>query len=210
MTIQMKKRDFLKTLSMAGLALPLLPEGMAEILARHENSSPAALAGDDAFWAGIRAAYDLKPDYVNLENGFYCLMPKTTLESYIQDVRSMNREGSYYMRTKLEDDKVRIRQAMAAFLDCPVDEVVITRNATESIDTVIAGMDWKSGDEAVMAEQDYGAMLDMFKQQSRRYGTVNKIISIPNHPKEDEEIVALYEGCFTPKTRLLLVSHMIN
>ncbi|HLC84131.1 MAG TPA: aminotransferase class V-fold PLP-dependent enzyme, partial [Bacteroidia bacterium] len=59
-------------------------------------------------------------------------------------------------------------------------------------------------------EQDYGSMLDMFRQQSKRYGIVNKIISIPLHPKTDEEIVALYENAITVKTKLLMVCHMIN
>jgi O-acetylhomoserine/O-acetylserine sulfhydrylase-like pyridoxal-dependent enzyme len=35
---------------------------------------------------------------------------------------------------------------------------------------VIGGLDWNAGDEAVMAEQDYGAMLNMFKQVAKRYG----------------------------------------
>jgi selenocysteine lyase/cysteine desulfurase len=53
-------------------------------------------------------------------------------------------------------------------------------------------------------------MLDMFKLQARRHGMVNKIVSIPNHPKSDEEIVEIYEKAITPKTRLLMVCHMIN
>jgi selenocysteine lyase/cysteine desulfurase len=75
---------------------------------------------------------------------------------------------------------------------------------------IIGGQDWKAGDEAVMAEQDYGSMLDMFTQISKRYGVVNKIISVPNHPSSDEEIVKLYENAITPKTKLLMVCHMIN
>ena len=93
---------------------------------------------------------------------------------------------------------------------CKDDELIITRNTTESLDMVIAGQNWQQGDEAVMAEQDYGAMLDMFKQISKRYGTVNKIISVPNHPKSDEEIVELYSNAITPKTKLLMVCHVIN
>jgi selenocysteine lyase/cysteine desulfurase len=95
-------------------------------------------------------------------------------------------------------------------LGCSAEELIITRNTTESLDTIIAGIDWKAGDEAVMAEQDYGAMLDMFKLQARRYGIVNRVVSIPNHPKSDEEIVALYEKALTPKTRLLMICHMVN
>ena len=51
---------------------------------------------------------------------------------------------------------------------------------------------------------------EMFEQISDRYGVVNKIISVPNHPKNDEEIVSLYESQITSKTKLIMVCHMIN
>jgi selenocysteine lyase/cysteine desulfurase len=39
---------------------------------------------------------------------------------------------------------------------------------------------------------------------------VNKIISLPNDPKSDEEIVELYARAITPKTKLLMICHMVN
>ena len=50
----------------------------------------------------------------------------------------------------------------------------------------------------------------MFKLIARRYGVVNKIVSVPNNPKSDDEIVDLYASAITEKTRLLMVCHMIN
>jgi selenocysteine lyase/cysteine desulfurase len=90
------------------------------------------------------------------------------------------------------------------------EELIITRNTTESLDTVINGFDWQPGDEAVMAEQDYGAMLDMFKLQARRRGIVNRVVSLPLDPRSDDEIVQLYSNAITPRTRLLMVGHMVN
>jgi selenocysteine lyase/cysteine desulfurase len=75
---------------------------------------------------------------------------------------------------------------------------------------IIGGIHWNAGDEAVMAEQDYGSMLNMFKLMEKKHGIVNKIISVPNHPTSDEEIVDLYARAITSKTRLLMVGHMIN
>ena len=60
-----------------------------------------------------------------------------------------------------------VREKLAQLVGCETGELIITRNTTESMDTVICGIDWKAGEEAVMAEQDYGAMLDMFKQQAK-------------------------------------------
>lgn len=164
----------------------------------------------DDFWVQIRNDYKLKPEYINLENGYFSMMAQPVLEKYLADVRMINTEASYYMRTVQFEKKQKVCDRLAELLGCNSDELIITRNTTESLDTVISGIDWKAGDEAIMAEQDYGSMLDMFKQQNKRYGLVQKIISIPLHPKSDEEIVALYENAITPKTRLIMICHMIN
>jgi selenocysteine lyase/cysteine desulfurase len=75
---------------------------------------------------------------------------------------------------------------------------------------IIGGLDWKPGDEAIMALQDYGAMLDMFEQVKNRYGVVKVMVSVPNHPKNDQEIIDLYKNAITPNTKVILVSHMVN
>jgi selenocysteine lyase/cysteine desulfurase len=202
----MNKRDFLRTVGGASFTIAFgerLPAQVAGV--PHD-----VLAEDEAFWAALRGKFRLKPDYINLENGFYCLQPQEVLEAFIGKVREINYEASYYMRTRQADDKLGVRKRLAGLAGCSPEEVIITRNTTESLDTVISGFDWKAGDEAVMAEQDYGAMLDQFKLQARRYGMVNRIVSLPNHPESDDEIVQLYESAITPKTRLLMVPHMVN
>jgi selenocysteine lyase/cysteine desulfurase len=93
---------------------------------------------------------------------------------------------------------------------CSPEELIITRNTTESLDTVISGFDWKPGDEAIMAAQDYGAMLDQFKLMGRRHGLVNKVLQLPVDPQSDDEIVQLYASAITPRTRLLMISHLVN
>jgi selenocysteine lyase/cysteine desulfurase len=206
----MQKRQFIKDLVLTGIAMPLGLGGMAKAFANHEAKSPLALAEDNAFWEQIRQQYILKPDYINLENGYYNFLPKPILNKYIEHIKEINYQGSYYMRTVQFDNKKKMAAQLAAFTGCPAEELILTRNTTESLDMIIGGFPWKEGDEAVMAEQDYGAMLEMFKQVAKRHGVVNKIISVPNHPKSDEEIVQLYANAITPKTRLLMVCHMIN
>jgi len=178
--------------------------------AQYAELPPRALAEDEPFWALIREKYRLKPDYINLENGYFSMQSQPVLEAFIGRVREINYEASYYMRTRQFDDKLAARKQLATMAGCSPEELIITRNTTESLDTVIAGVDWKAGDEAVMAAQDYGAMLDMFKLQAKRYGIVNRIVSLPIDPQSDDEIVQLYENAITPKTRLLLVCHMVN
>jgi selenocysteine lyase/cysteine desulfurase len=200
------KRDFVRTLGGASLGMMFGPE----VLARLASASPAALAEDEPFWASVRAKFKLTPDYINLENGYYCFQPEEVLEAFIGNVRMINVEASHYMRTRQFDDKLRARTKLAALAGCSPDELIITRNTTESLDTGIAGFDWKPGDEAVMANQDYGAMLDMFRLQAKRRGMVNRFVDIPMDPKSDDEVVKVYADALTSRTRLLMIPHLVN
>ena len=202
----MNKREFLRTAGGASLAMMFGPD----LLARLAAATPAALASDEPFWADMRAKFKLTPAYINLENGYYCFQPEEVLEQFIGNVREVNVEASHYMRTRQVDDDLHTRTALAALAGCPVEELIVTRNTTESLDTIIGGFDWKPGDEAVMANQDYGAMLDMFKLQARRCGLRNIMVDVPMDPRSDAEVVQVYANALTPKTRLLMIGHMVN
>lgn len=209
-TLPMDKRTFIRNAALMGLGSITSLSAFSRWIDRVADIPAKELAGDDAFWLNMRKAYRLNPEYINLENGYYNIMPKAILEKYISHLREVNYQGAYYMRTVQYENKKKAAQKLASLMGCTSDELIITRNTTESLDMVIGGIDWKPGDEAVMAEQDYGAMLDMFRQVSKRYGSVNKFISIPLHPISDDEIVELYANAITPRTRLLMVCHMIN
>jgi selenocysteine lyase/cysteine desulfurase len=204
----MDKRTFLTRLGQVAAITPFLP--YSAYANEVETGKSYEVVGDDDFWKRIREDYALKPDYINLENGYYNIAPQPTIDKFIEHVKTVNYEGSYYMRTVQWDNKKRIAARLAQLVGCSEEELIITRNTTESLDMIIGGFPWEAGDEAIFAEQDYGAMREHFKQIAKRHGVVNKIISIPNHPASDEEIVALYEEQITPKTKLIMVCHMIN
>jgi selenocysteine lyase/cysteine desulfurase len=206
----MDKRTFLKNAGLLSFGSVVGIDDLAKLIDSVSSLSPSALAKDENFWAKIRGEYLLKPDYINLENGYYCFLPQVILENFIRHIRDVNFQGSNYMRTVQFDNKKIMAAKLAALAGCSGEELIITRNATESLDMIIGGLDWKPGDEAVMAEQDYGSMLDMFKQIAKRYSVVNRIVSVPNIPQSDDEIVNLYAAAITEKTKLLMVCHMIN
>jgi selenocysteine lyase/cysteine desulfurase len=206
----MDKRTFLKTSSLLGIGSIAGFKGLEDLIKSVANVPAEKLASDEAFWLDVRKGYKLRSEYINLENGYYCIQPQETLNAYFEHIREVNMQGAYYMRTVQYENKNRVAGKLADLAGCTKEELIITRNTTESLDLIISGMDWKKGDEAVMADQDYGAMLDMFTQVSKRYGMTNKVISIPNHPKSDEEIVDLYAKAITPNTKLVMICHMIN
>jgi len=206
----MKKRDFIKTLSKAALVSPLYASILTSCLEEVKEIPAKDLAINEDFWLKVRSDYKLKPDYINLESGYYNIIPTPTLDALIEHIKMVNYEGSYYMRTVQWDNKELMSDKLGQVIGSSAKNVIITRNTTESLDMVIKGLDWQQGDEAVYADQDYGAMKVMFEQIAKRFGVVNKVVSVPNHPKSDDEIVQLYANAITNKTKLLMVCHMIN
>ncbi len=203
----MNKREFIQKFGLVGLATYALPGDI--IYDKNKFNLPPFKTEDD-LWKTVRGHYSLKPDYINLENGYYNIIPNPTLNKYIEHIKTINFEGSYYMRNSLEDDNLKLRKRISNWLSCDKKNIIITRNTTESLDLIIGGYPWQKGDEAIYAQQDYGSMKLMFEQVSKRFNINTKVISIPNHPSSDEEIVRLYENQITKKTKLLMVCHMIN
>ncbi|HEX6976473.1 MAG TPA: aminotransferase class V-fold PLP-dependent enzyme, partial [Vicinamibacterales bacterium] len=207
------RRNFLRTAS-AAAAVPMLgPKALDSLERRLE-----AYAGLDArdavqqedFWAEIRRMYPVPSDYVNLENGYSSPQPAPTYAAFQEYEKTVNNGLSFYMRRRMTDDRAAVKQALATLAGVTPEEIVITRNTTESLGTVIHGLDHQPGDEAVMCDQDYGSMLQQFRQEAKRRGLKCVEISIPLVPRDDQEIVDVYANAITARTKVLLLSHMVN
>ena len=99
---------------------------------------------------------------------------------------------------------------MGRFFDCDPEEIALTRNASESLQICQNGIDLNPGDEVLTTTQDYGRMINTFKQRECRDGIIMKQFKIPIPAENDNEIVKLFEKNITPKTKMILMCHMIN
>jgi selenocysteine lyase/cysteine desulfurase len=207
------RRAFIRTATASAVA-PVLGPAVLDALERRlepfGRPAPLAAATDEEFWSEIRKVFPVPAGYINLENGYSSPQPAPTFDAFERHQAAINGGLSFYMRRTKAGDLEAVKKQLADLAGCPVDELVITRNTTESLGTVIHGIDLAPGDEAVMCNQDYGSMLEQFRQQSRRRALKCVEIDLPLHPASDEEIVETYARALTPRTRLLLVSHMVN
>lgn len=211
------RRTFLKRMGGLSAGLIVLPWKDDERLRairgaarRIDHLPPEVAARDEDFWYQVQRAYRQSPHFINLENGYFSPQPLEGLEAQQANIRMINEIPSYYMRRRQFEEKEGVKQQLAKLAGCSPEELVITRNTTESLDTIIAGIDFEAGDEAVMCDQDYGSMLEAFDQQARRRGLKNVLIDLPLHPRSDAELVERYERAITPKTKIMLVTQLIN
>src|ERR1044072_1740283 len=167
-------------------------------------------ARDEEFWFNIQQAFSVTRGIVNLNNGGVSPSPRIVTEALVRYIWQQEDATAYTMWQILEPQAETIRTGLADLFGCDREEVAITRNVSDSLEALLFGFDLKPGDEVLTTTQDYPRMLTTLRQRERRDRIVLKLVKIPVPPKDPSEITAAYEAGFTSRTRLVLVSHMIN
>jgi selenocysteine lyase/cysteine desulfurase len=212
----MHRRAFLEKLTRATTGAALATSFLASTrrataaLAERPGIAPDVLAADEPFWRDLTRDWAPTPEFINLEYGYFHAAPLPVLEVELRAAREINRRNSYYKRVQMRDDQEAARTALARVAGTSPEEIALVRNATEALNTVILGVDLAPGDEIIYSDQDYGSMVEALEQKAARHGVVLRQIALPLHPSSDEDVVAAYAAGFTPRTRLVLVTHMIN
>lgn len=211
------RRNFVKQLGlMAGAfsAESLFNHAHAAAFA-HQNSikqniAPKDLAADEDYWSIIQQSYTTSPSLINLNNGGVSPSPRIVQEA-LERFNKMTNEGpSYYMWRILDQGREPLRYKLAALAGADPEEIAINRNATEALNTIIFGLNLKSGDEVIGTKQDYPNMINAWKQRAEREGIVYKQISFQFPIENEDEIVAGFEKAITSKTKIIHITHIIN
>ena len=180
----------------------------------HQLASPFSLGdkGQDIDWEDFaKNNYNISSDFVNLEGGYFGVQPNVVLSAYKSNIDKVNQYSSAYMRREFyQRDYVNIKNTLAEFSGVSREELLITRNATEALNILIQGLAFKKGDEVILQHHDYPSMIDTFKMLEARQGIKLKFLKVPLVPKNQEELLELYRGAITKKTRCILVTHLTH
>lgn len=201
------------------LASGLLAAGLPG-LAAARNPLPVTDAGDffsggapddERYWKKIaRKYYQVSGDYINLENGYFGVQPKPVLQAFFKHTERANTEMARFARKQFPDIFNAVKKELAAFLQVSDEEIMITRNATEALNIAIQGYPFRPGDEVLLSQLDYFSMIETFRMLEKRGRLKINTIGLPLQPQNEEEIVEAYRRSLTPKTRVILLTHVSN
>ncbi|MHC5110739.1 MAG: aminotransferase class V-fold PLP-dependent enzyme [Planctomycetota bacterium] len=212
------RREFLGAIGLPALGIGvsglLRPGGLARAedaiknLRRHDSAQAAAR--DEDIWFDVSQAFTVDRTLVNLNNGGVSPSPAIVQNAMKRHLDFSNTAPPYSMWRVLEPQREALRQRFARYFGCDAEEVAFTRNASESLQVCQFGFDLNRGDEVLTTNQDYPRMLTTFKQRERREGIVLKQFSLPVPVEDYDLVVDAFEKSISPKTKLILMCHMIN
>lgn len=211
------RRRFLRS---AGKGLGLMALSSTAVASLFENIkaagkaidhlSPLEAAMNEDYWANIQQAFSVTRGIINLNNGGVSPSPRIVTEAFVRYTWQQEDATAYTMWQILEPQSETIRTGLAEMFGCDAEEIAITRNASESLEILLMGLDLRSGDEVLTTTQDYPRMITTLRQRELREGLKLNLIKIPLAPKNVDDIASAFERAITPRTKLILVSHQIN
>jgi isopenicillin-N epimerase len=210
------RRQFLsmvgKGLGLATLASATVGALYQDLLAatrRIDHIPPALSASDEDFWFEIQRAFTSTRSMINLNNGGVSPSPRMVTEAFVRYTWEQEDVPAYTMWQILEPQSENVRAGLARVFGCDTEEVAIVRNASEALETCLFGLDLRPGDEILTTTQDYPRMLTTIRQRELREGIVMKQVKYPVPPNSLQQIYDAFEKGITPRTRVILVSHVV-
>jgi len=211
------RRHFIRKLGGATSSLvlstflhPALAASLDNAFARTQHLSAKSVASDEEFWQQIQLAYTVSATRLDLNSGGVSPQPKVVQEAFNDYNRLSNQAPSYFMWRDLDRGRDLIRQELANLAGTSLEEIAITRNASESLENVILGMRLNPGDEVILSRQGYPNMIHAWKQRAMREGIVLKWLDFELPQTDTSYFVDLYKNAITPKTKVMHITHVIN
>jgi len=203
------RREFLAQCVGAGLGVAAAGNGaLAGVLAAAGDRPPEEVARDEAFWREVQAGFTVDRNLMNLNNGGVSPSPRVVQEAMRRYLEQSNAAPAHTMWELLEPEIETVRARLARAFGCDPEELAVTRNASEALETLIFGLELRPGDEVIATTQNYPRMITSWKQRALREGIVYRTFPVPVRPEDPAEIVEAYRKAITPRTRVMEVMHV--
>jgi selenocysteine lyase/cysteine desulfurase len=173
------------------------------------SGSPDQVARDESYWRAVAGEFSLSRAIINLENGYWGVMPRPVHEAYKRHLDRVNTDGVFYIRTGYPKDLETARARVADALGAAPDEIAFTRGATESMQALIGGYNrLKPGDAVLYGDLDYQGMQYAMNWLATRRGVRVVKIAMPE-PATTQAVVDAYATALDTNrdVRMMLLMH---
>ena len=158
----------------------------------------------------VREQFVMPKELTMLNAANLCPSSGPVLETMYRMTKDMDQDPSQDNRVKLGDGRENTRKLLAEFLRVTPEEIVITRNTSESNNLVSTGIDLKAGDEVLLTADNHPSNHTAWQEKAKRFGFTVIDVPTPNpHPGFDYYVDA-FTKAITPRTKVISFTHQTS
>ncbi len=210
------RRTLLKSLGLSAFSLSSIA-GFGK--AAPQNGTDFLLNPDDpSYWKRVRDLFPLDKDSVFFNPGTVGAMPKVVVDktvSHLKYIASSPADWAYKDDNKEEfisgyNNLMSIRTKVGKLINANALEIAMTDNVTNGMSYIANGLTLQPGDEILTTDQEHPGGKSGFLLKEKRYDAVLKTVAIPKPAHSSQEVYDIIVRALTPKTKVLMLSHMIS
>ena len=164
---------------------------------------------DDA-WSVWRGEWTFRPGITYLNHGSFGPPPRRVVDAQRQWQDALASEPMDFYVRELEPHLAGARARLADFVGARTDDLVFVENSTYGMNVVASSVDLRPGDEIVLTDHEYGAVFRIWRRACQRSGARIVSANLPWPIESTDHVVDAIAASFTPKTRLLVFSHITS
>ncbi|MEN8178947.1 MAG: aminotransferase class V-fold PLP-dependent enzyme [Pseudomonadota bacterium] len=205
------RREFLRmagAAAVSGAALNLAPM-KAMATGDRAGSGFASIDQGEGFWRSVSGEFVLDPRAVYMNIGTTGSMPRHVLQNYdnynhlvARDPWDMGGEWGNWPYTN------ELVERIAPQFGADTHEIVLSRNTTDGMCSVIGGLNLQSGDEVLYSHHEHVAGESPLHVVAERFGVTLTPVEIPVFASSEDEYVNAFAKAVTDQTRLIVFSHI--
>jgi isopenicillin-N epimerase len=167
-------------------------------------------AADDAAWANFRDHWAIRSDTTYLNHGSFGPPPLAVQAARRAWQNRLDEQPMDFFVRQLEGLLHDTRHKLAAFVGTTAENLVLVDNATYGMNVVAASVPLGACDEVILNDHEYGAVKRIWQRACDKASAKLKVVSLPPHIESSTQIVDALASAFTPRTKLLVVSHITS
>jgi len=167
-------------------------------------------AGRNSDITDLRAEWSLPDGVIYLNHGSFGLSPRCVQQARREWSERLEAEPMDFFLRQLEDRLDEACRRLGAFVGARGDDLLFVDNATVGMNIVAANTDLESGDEVLCTDQEYGAVLRIWRRVCSDRGARLVVRPLPQPLASAEQVVETFLDGVTSRTRLIVVSHVTS
>src|SRR3954468_4160551 len=121
-------------------------------------------------WTSFGKSWSLRPSTIYLNHGSFGPPPEVVRKDRLKGVGERDSQPmDFFMRT-LEPAWRAARDKLAQFISAPADSLIFVENATAGMNVVADSFQFHPGDEVVLTDHEYGAVVRIWERACQRVG----------------------------------------
>jgi selenocysteine lyase/cysteine desulfurase len=204
------RRDFARLFAVGGSAALFAHPAWAQSVPAPAALPAGGAASGETFWKAVRSQFVMPPDLAVMNAANLCPASGPVLKALTRETEDIDRNPSPQNRARLSGAKEATRKALAEFLRVTPEEIVITRNTSESNNLVSNGLDLKAGDEVVLFSDNHPSNNVAWQEKAKRFGFTVSFVEQKNPHPGAEYYIDAFTKALTPRTKVLAFTHFTN